>query len=200
MKEQEDKLLKKELNVLMERSRRNPSVSIEEILKILSGKGCALILVFLSLPFCQPLQIPGFSTPFGILIAFIGLRMACGKRIWLPKKILLRSIPSNTIQKITQKSLQIMNKMGSFIHPRLVWLCDHRFMKVLNSLLIVILGIFLALPLPIPLTNLSAGWSIFLISLGLLESDGILVVIGYLLSLLNIVFFILILLSIKLAF
>lgn len=200
MKHQEDRLLKDDLDALLEKSRRSPTLSLEEILKVLSGKGRTLILIFLSLPFCQPLQIPGLSTPFGFVIAFLGLRMAFGKRIWLPKKIRSRRICSATIQKITQKSLQMMNKMSRFIQPRLVWLCDHGFMKVANGLLIVILGIFLALPLPIPLTNLSAGWAIFLVSLGLLESDGIFVIIGYLLSLITIVFFILILLSIKLVF
>lgn len=200
MKPEEDRPLKEDLDVLLEKARRNPTLLIEEILEILSGKGRSLILIFLSLPFCQPLQIPGLSTPFGIVIAFIGLRMAFGKRLWLPKKILSKSIPSTTIQKVTKKSLKMMNKMRRFIHPRLSWLCDHALMKVVNGLLIVLLGVFLALPLPIPLTNLAAGWSIFLVSLGLLESDGICVIIGYLVSLLTITFFILMLFSIKLVF
>src|SRR5207245_1066199 len=112
-----------------------------------------------------PIQIPGLSTPFGILIAFIGLRIAFGKRAWLPKKILLKRVSSKKIQKITLKSLKLMNKTKRFVHPRLEWLCDdHAAIKIGNGLLIFLLGIFLALPLPIPLTNLAASWSIFLIS------------------------------------
>lgn len=167
---------------------------------ILSGKGRSLIIIFLSLPFCQPIQIPGLSTPFGIVIAFIGLRMAFGKRVWLPKRVLLKTISSTIIQKITKKSLRLINKMKHFIHPRLNWLCEHRAMKIINGLLIFFLGLFLAFPLPVPLTNLAAGWSIFLVSLGLLESDGIFVIAGYLVSLITIAFFILILFSIRIVF
>ena len=182
---------------MLEKSRRSPSLSIKEILEVLSGKGRSLILIFLSLPFCQPIQIPGLSTPFGIVIAFLGLRIAFGKHIWLPKRILLKTISSTTIQKTAQKSLQIMKKIRRFIRPRLNWLCTHRTMQILNGLLIFLLGIFLALPLPIPLTNLAAGWSIFLVSLGLLEDDGIFVLIGYLASLFSLIFFILILFLIR---
>ena len=52
-------------------------------------------------------------------------------------------------------------------------------MHVVNGLVIALLGIFLALPLPIPLSNLTAAWAIFLIAFGLLEDNGIFVLIGY---------------------
>jgi len=70
-------------------------------------------------------------------------------------------------------------------------------MQVVNGLLIFLLGSFLALPLPIPLTNLAVGWSIFLVTLGLLEDDGVFVLVGYLVFLLTLMFFILILFSIR---
>lgn len=192
MNHEESRTLEEDLDILLEKSRRSPSLSIKEILGILSGKGRSLILIFLSLPFCQPMQIPGLSTPFGIVIAFLGLRIGFGKRIWLPRRILLKTISSTTIQKTAQKSLQIMKKIRRFIRPRLNWLCKHRTMQIVNAVLIFLLGIFLALPLPIPLTNLAAGWSIFLVSLGLLENDGIFVLIGYLAFLVSLIFLILI--------
>jgi len=192
-----NKDLKKDLVVLLEKSQRQTTISIREILEILSGKGRALILIFLSLPFCQPLQIPGLSTPFGLVIAFIGVRMAFSKRIWLPKTVLLKTVPSATVRKISQKCLKLLTKMARLIHPRFRWLYKHRIMHICNGLLIVLLGIFLALPLPIPLTNLSAGWAIFLLSIGLLENDGVFLIAGYLVTLLTIVFFILLVFSIK---
>lgn len=191
---------KKELAVLLEKSQKQTTISIGEILEILSGKGRVLILIFLSLPFCQPLQIPGLSTPFGLVIAFIGFRMALGKRVWLPKNVRLKTVSSATIQKISRKCLKLMTKMTPLIHSRLKWLCEPRVMHVCNGFLIVLLGIFLALPLPIPLTNLSAGWAIFLLSIGLLEDDGFFILAGYFVSLLTIAFFILLAFSIKLIF
>jgi hypothetical protein len=189
------KNLRKDLSLLLHQCERKTTISLGEILGILSGKGRLLLLILLSLPFCLPLQIPGLSTPFGLAIAFIGLRMAFGKRVWLPQKALLKEISSATIRKISQKGLKWIAKMERFIHPRLTWLSKSKAMY--NGLLIVVLGLFLALPLPIPLTNLSSGWAILLLSIGLLEDDGLFILAGYLVSLLTGVFFILLTFSIK---
>lgn len=189
---------KQDLAILLEKSKKQQTISIGDILETFSGKGRMLLLIFLSLPFCQPLQIPGLSIPFGLLIAFIGFRTGFGKRLWLPKRILLKRISSATIQKLSTRCLKLMNKMTPLIHPRLKWLCTHKMMPIANGLLISLLGIFLALPLPIPLTNLSAGWAILLISIGLLEEDGLFILSGYFISLITIMFFILLAFSIEL--
>lgn len=189
--------LKECLSALLEKAKTQPAISIREILKILSGNGRVLILIFLSLPFCQPLQIPGLSIPFGLLIAFIAFRMTFGKHVWLPKIVLLKTIPSSTVSKISKKLLKLMAKISKLVHPRLSWLCKNKIMHTLNGILIVFLGIFLALPLPIPLTNLLAGWDIFLISLGLLGNDGVFVLTGYFASIITVATFVFLSLSIK---
>ncbi len=183
--------------LLLQQEAKSAPISIKEILQRLSGKGRALILIFLSLPFCQPIQIPGLSTPFGLTIAFVGLRMVFGKYTWLPKAVLSKTITAETLQKITDKALRILRKMKGWIHPRLSWICHSSPMQSTNGLTIFMLGIFLALPLPIPLTNLAAAWSIFFIALGLLEDDGAFVLLGYLAALVTVIFFVIIALSIK---
>jgi len=180
--------LEEELLLLQQEAKHAP-LSIARILRILSGKGRFLILILLSIPFCQPIQIPGLSTPFGLIIAFIGLRIAFGRRIWLPKSLLVKKISSSTFDTIMDKTLILVRKIRSWIHPRLIWLCHSSALEKINGLIIFILGVFLALPLPIPFSNLAAAWSIFLISLGMLEDDGILVLIGYVVFVLAAIFF-----------
>lgn len=169
--------------LLLQEKSKNSSISIGEILNILSKKGQSLIILILSLPFCQPLQIPGLSTPFGIAIAFIGLKMALGKYAWLPKGILAKSITPRTLQKITEKILWLLKKIKGWIYPRLVWLCYNPSVHIINGLLISFLGILLALPLPTPFSNLMAAWSILFLGLGLLKDDGVFILIGYFVSL-----------------
>lgn len=181
----------------VQREGKDKTLSIGEILHILSGKGRPLILILLSLPFCQPIQIPGLSTPFGLAIAFIGLRMAFGKRVWLPKRLLSKHVPKKKLEKITNKILILLRKIRSWIHPRLNWLCHSPLMEIMNGVIIFVLGIFLALPLPIPLSNLIAAWSIFLIAVGILEDDGVFVLISYLTFLLTIVFFVIMTVTVK---
>lgn len=180
--------LEEKLSVLLSKSYEKRSLSINEILTNLSGKGRFLLLIILSLPFCQPINIPGFSLPFGILISFIGLRISFGKHFWLPRKILLHRISSKKLRKICQKILQILNGIRFLIRPRFVWLCSHKTMQIFHGLLIMFLGMMLALPLPIPLSNFIPAWAIFFIGLGLVENDGVIVGLGYLLSVVSIVF------------
>lgn len=183
--------------LFLQQEGKNKSLSLAEILQVLSGKGQSLILILLSLPFCQPIQIPGLSTPFGLMVAFIGLRMAFGKKIWLPKKLLKKDIPKHSLNKITEKTLHLIRKMKPWIHPRFTWISRSFFMKKGNGLMIFVLGLLLALPLPIPMSNLTAAWSILLIAFGTLEDDGIFILTGYLVSLLTFVFFLMIALGIK---
>lgn len=182
--------------LLLQKEAKYAPISIGKILHLLPGKGRALILIFLSLPFCQPLQIPGLSTPFGLAIALIGIRIVFGKYIWLPKKILSKNIKAATIQKITPTIFLLVKKMKRWIHPRLKWVFQFSYMHIINGLTLFFLGIFLALPLPIPFSNLAAAWSIFLIALGMLEDDGVFLLLGYLASLLTILFFVLMAFSI----
>ena len=186
-----------EMILTLQKMAAHDSISIGDVLRVLSGKGRFLILILLSLPFCQPIQIPGLSTFFGLGIAFMGLRMAFGKRVWIPKGILAKEIAPGFLQKMTTKALGLTRRMKRWIHPRYDWICHYPLMRLVNGLIISVLGIFLALPLPIPLSNLLAAWSICLIALGLLEDDGVFVLIGYGISLLTCVFFVIMILTIN---
>jgi hypothetical protein len=191
--------IEKDILLLQEKG-KNSYISIGEILNILSEKGQSLFILLFSLTFCQPLQSPGLSTPFGLAIAFIGLKMAFGKYAWLPQRILAKSITPQTLQKISEKLLWLLKKMNYWIYPRIIWLCYYPAMQIINGLLISILGILLALPLPIPFSNLMAAWPILFIGLGLLKDDGVFILMGYFVSLFTFGYFIAIFLSIKFIF
>lgn len=166
------------LEILEKTIESSSEISIREIFTILSGRGRPLFLILLSLPFCQPIQIPGLSVPFGIVIAFIGLRMVLGKGIWLPKRFLQTTIHTQTLKKIVNKTKGLIKQVKPWTHARLDWVCNSFIMKIVNGLIIVILGLFLALPLVIPASNLIAAWLILLLAFGFLEDDGLLVLIA----------------------
>ena len=164
------------------------SIDMERILKIFSGKGRDFIILLMSLPFCLPIQIPGLSVPFGLVIAFIGFRMIFGKHIWLPQKILKKEISSNALKKIAKIGVWFVKKMKKFVRPRMEQFCYGSVSKIVNGVLVVILGLLLAMPLPVPFTNLAAAWSLLFLSFGLLEDDGLFVVLGYGMTILTFVF------------
>lgn len=184
--------------LLLEQKAKSSALSLGEILEILAGKGKPLCLLFLALPFCLPIQIPGLSVPFGILIAIISLRIASGNHAFLPKKLLKKEIPSSTVQKIAHAALAMLKKIEPWVYPRFSWMNRSSPMRVINSLAIAFLGTILALPLPIPLSNMVAAWAILCFSLGFLKEDGLCTLLGYLFFLAILVFFTGIALSITL--
>jgi len=158
---------------------KSENIAIREIFSSLAGRGYAVLLILLSFPFAIPIQIPGFSTPFGLIMAFLGLRIAFGKQLWWPEWILNREIPSASIAKLIDRLIAFFesDKMH-FLKPRLQ-LFLHPFFHYFNGMLIFLLALILALPLPIPFTNMLTATPILCIALGLLEDDGLFIAIGY---------------------
>lgn len=154
-------------------------MNLQTFLEILAEKGPALLVFFLSVPFCLPIHIPGLSTPFGLIIAIIGLQITFRKSIWLPKFLLQKEISPSFLKKVVNKSLKILDKLQRWIHPRWFWMSSSRWMQACNGLYIVNLALFLSLPLPIPLTNLGVAWPLLAMSIGILERDGLFIFLGY---------------------
>lgn len=157
-------------------------ISVENLLKGLEKKGQAALLILLSLPFCQPIQIPGFSTPFGIILAFIGTRIAFGHRIWLPKYILDKKISYHHLEKIASVSIKITDKLRYFVYTRFSHLVKNPILQIMHGLTIAMLGLILALPLPIPLSNILAAYPLAIFGLAILEDDGVAILVAYGLS------------------
>lgn len=179
------KSFKERLSFLEQTVNAGP-VRVGDFLHIFSGKGRWILILFFTIPFCLPIQIPGLSTPFGILIACIGLRSVFGSRIWAPKSVLAKTISPRVLRKITHSAVYLTAKIEKLIHPRFEWLSTARAMQWLNALFVVFLAIVLALPLPIPLTNLAAAWSILFLALGALEDDGLFILISYFITFISI--------------
>lgn len=155
-------------------------LTVAQLLSALEGKGHAAIMAILALPFCFPIQVPGLSTPFGIILIFSGLRISFGQAPWLPGWLLVREIPATTAHGLLEGLRKLASPAEKILHPRLTGLCKNPFLHRLHGLLVAFLAILLALPLPIPLSNLLAAVPILLISLALLEDDGAFLIAGYL--------------------
>jgi hypothetical protein len=75
-------------------------VTLGEIITIMHQRAYSFLLLLIALPFCTPIPLPGLSTPFGIVMAFIGLRIACGLNPWLPDRLLRVKLPAKWLPKV----------------------------------------------------------------------------------------------------
>jgi hypothetical protein len=173
----------------LEKTLNQKGLTVSQLVFALEGKGHAAIMAVLALPFCFPIQIPGLSTPFGIILIFSGLRIAFAQAPWLPGWLMVRDIPDGTAHSLLRGLRWIATPAEKILHPRLYGLCRNPTLHRIHGLLIAFLAILLALPLPIPFSNLLAAVPILLISLALLEDDGAFLIAGYLTAIPCVVFF-----------
>jgi hypothetical protein len=163
-------------------------VSLGQLLNILSRQGYAVILIMISLPFCLPVQIPGFSTPFGLLLAFLGLQIAFSKSLWWPQWLLKKTLKTHKVKHTIEKSMKTLRWLQKIVHPRLLVFIQNPFLQRLNGLVICVLALFLSLPLILPMSNMVFAFPILCMGLGLLEDDGLFILIGYIFALIMIIF------------
>jgi hypothetical protein len=134
------------------------------------------ILALIAIPFV------GLSTPFGLAIAALGFQLMIGKRRpWLPARLCKRTI-----------SLQMLDRVLALLTRRMRWLATstrRRWELAIRPRLIgvgvVFLALGLALPLPIPGSNLVFLVPLFVYAVGLLERDGVWVMVGHLFALID---------------
>lgn len=157
-------------------------LTIAQIIEILHGRGFDILVILLALPFCTPIPLPGLSTPFGLVLAFFGARIAVRQRPWLPRRLLQRQIPYATLAKIVTAALKVATRLERLLHPRLRFFNRWTSFGTLNGLVIMSSALLLMLPLPIPFTNTLPAWSIVLLAAGMMEDDGAVILAGYLMA------------------
>jgi hypothetical protein len=165
------------------------TVTVREAIGLLQGRGYMLLVMILALPFSTPIPLPGVSTPFGFVIALIGLRLALGQKPWLPAKLLDVTLPPKFFAKVFAATQKIMRGIEYFLRPRLLWLTESAVLRQLHAVPIFLAALLLLLPLPIPFSNTLPGWAILLLAAGLLERDGLFILAGYIVFAGSVLFF-----------
>src|SRR5205085_7120636 len=124
------------------------------------------------------------STPFGLAIALIGGQMMLGRQQpWLPKRARRRVLEMKMLDRVTA----ILAKRTRWIAASTRRRWELAIMPRLIGVGIVLLALGLALPLPIPGSNLVFLIPLFVYSVGVLERDGLWIVIGHVCTLVDIV-------------
>jgi hypothetical protein len=157
------------------------TLTIGELEEILKGRGFGMFLLLLALPFTFPVAIPGLSVPFGIVIMLIGLRITLGQKPSLPTFILRRAVKYSILEKIVHIGLKLSVKLEKIARPRMHFLQRWPGMINLIGLGIASGGLLLSLPLPplIPFSNTIPAFAVLFLTAGLIERDGLLVLIGH---------------------
>jgi hypothetical protein len=118
--------------------------------------------------------------PFGIVICLIGTSLAIGREPWLPQFIMHRRLSTTRSAQLLTGAIKVARQLEKFVRPRLAFLHAGPGMLRLIGLGIVIASLGLMLPLPIPFSNSIPAWAVVLLAIGMMEKDGLCVLLGHL--------------------
>jgi hypothetical protein len=151
-------------------------ITIEQIVHRFGRRALGGVLFAFSIPNLLPLP-PGSSTVLGLPLVLAAPQLMIGnEHLWLPKALKKRSLDRAALSKGFDKLLPKLEWVEKLLAPRLGWLFG-RWGDRLVGLVCTLLA--LVLILPIPLGNLLPAAAVALMSLGLMQRDGIVLLIGY---------------------
>lgn len=151
-------------------------VTIGEIVDRIDERGFGLLMLVLGLPMLIPILPPGASTLVGPLYSLLALRLIIGMdRPWLPGFVRRKVLSARTLDTLRRRGVPVIQRIERFSRPRF---------RVLNNPVIVrlaALDVFLmglVLLSPAPFLNTLPALSVMFIGLGLLNDDGIFLLLG----------------------
>lgn len=185
----------KPLSEQLEELRRKFAVepaTLRDVVTVLEGRAYALLTIIFALPFAPPVSVPGSSTPLGLIIAVIAVQLAFGRLPWLPRRTLDWRLPAGFFTKLIPVTARIVRAIERVLHPRWPRWTNSATLRGFHQLTIAAAALLLALPLLIPFTNMFPGWVILLLACGLLERDGLFILVGHVMFVATVLYFALI--------
>lgn len=156
-------------------------IGLEEIVQRFGRRGFGVLTLIATLPAFLPLPA-GAGAVSGPLVALMGLQMMLGlRRPWLPGRLRRHGIPRQRIRRFSARIGPWLRRIERLVRPRAEGLTRQLACHVLNGLVLLLLGILIALP--IPLTNYPLGLLILLCAVALIERDGVLLALCWLATL-----------------
>ncbi|MEL1263836.1 exopolysaccharide biosynthesis protein [Pseudoxanthomonas putridarboris] len=148
-----------------------------DLLKDFGPAAFGMLLFLGVLPAFIP--VPGVGGAVGgPLVILVGVQLLLGMRkLWLPGFLARRGPHRSAMMRFRQRMAPWLRRLEKLVRPRMTAFLDNRLALCFTGLLLVLLGVLLALP--IPFTNYVFGFLLLLYALALLERDGALMLVAW---------------------
>lgn len=153
---------------------RRDRVSVSDLMQAMDARAVAALILLFALPNVVPTP-PGTSAILGLPLLYLTAQMMLGKMPWLPAFIADRSMTRLDYVSFVGRVTPLLARAERLLKPRFLFLTSPNAERVVGGFCLL-LAVVLALP--IPLGNMLPAFAISLMALGVLERDGIWVVIG----------------------
>lgn len=156
------------------------TITLRTLLERSGREGMLLVCALATLPFLIPVSIPGVSTVFGAAIVLLAGALFLNRLPWLPQRILDRPMDARKLVPVLRKGVGLVGRIDRWVKARWLGLTTGPLLRM-NYAAMVFGGLLLMAPLgPIPFSNTAPAVGILLLAVGLLQRDGLFVLLGYL--------------------
>ena len=159
------------------------NITLHELMSLLHERGFGLILIILSLPVLVPL--PGITIIIGIPMMIFTVQMMLGHEYpYIPYFIGSKSFQRGTLSSIVEKAAIYLQRVEKIMRPRMFAMSSKTGERVIGFF-----GFLCAISvaLPIPFGNAIPSLGIVTMSVGLLSRDGLIVLLGIIISIIGII-------------
>lgn len=168
-------------HILRQKAGADDEITLGALSDAMEERAFGLLILILALPCCLPFV---YLLPQLVALPMVVLawQMAMGRRApWLPETLRKRELPVAGLLDVVERTKRYG---GGFVerlaHPRFVSLTGDRGTRIIGALMMVPC---LSILVPLPLTNTVPGFGVSLVSVGLIERDGLFVIAGLVIGL-----------------
>ncbi len=135
------------------------------------------------------IPVPGAAGMIsGPLVMLVGAQLLLGlRKPWLPAFVARRGPYRRTMARFRDRLSPWLQRLERVVRPRMEWVLDHPAASAFSGLLLMLLGLLLALP--VPFTNYLFGVLLLLFVFALLERDGALMLVAWIIGAIAVVVF-----------
>lgn len=154
-------------------------VTLSWILEQLHERAFGLFLLILALPCCIPF-LYGIPQVVALPLMFVAAQILIGRRApWLPTKLAARTVTTEGLGALASRAGPWLRRIEAVSKPRLALLTTAPIDRLVGAALVLFSASILV---PLPGTNTVPGFAVVVVSMGLLQRDGLLVILGSLLG------------------
>ncbi len=158
---------------------KGDAVELNWVLSELHERAFGLFLLVLALPCCIPF-LYGIPQIVALPLMFVSVQIVLGRKTpWLPKKLGARTISTEGLHNLERRAEPWLVRIEAFGRPRLSVLTHSPADRAVGLALILFSA---SIMVPLPGTNTVPGFAVVIVSMGLLQRDGILVILGAILG------------------
>lgn len=160
-------------------SSRRKTIAVQDVLEAFGDRAFGALMFVFAAPAALPMP-PGVSAILGAPLLFITAQLMVGRRtLWLPRAIADRHMKRTDFVALMEKVAPYLTWLERRLRPRLTFLYNPWSDRLIGA---VCLALTIIIILPIPFTHMAPALALAAFGLGVAEKDGLLGLVGGLLT------------------